>query len=98
MVKRKRKKLEISPGIKRFIEERFVLTPEDLVKLGMLIPATYMLKELKLIHWEPLWRRPTPRQETLNWMTNAVAAYLLIYKPEAIAALIRPFLKLPVFM
>ena len=96
MAKKKRKK-EIA-RIKRFIEERFVLTPEDLVKLGMLLTATYTLKELKLIHWEFLYAKPTPRQEALNWMTNAVAAYLLIYKPEAITGLIRPMLNLPALL
>lgn len=106
MVKRKRRNKGFKRSKKEWEESiaghmgKFVdrLSAEDIVKLAMFGTSTYVLKELKLIHWEYLYAKPTPRQETLNWLTNAMAAYLLVYKPEAIAALIRPFLKLPALL
>lgn len=40
---RKKRKGEISPGIKRFIEERFVLTPDSLLKVGAVLSGTYII-------------------------------------------------------
>lgn len=92
--KRSRKEWEksIAGHIGKFIDR---LSAEDVTKLAMFGVSTYVLKELKLIRWEAYWEKPTPRQETLNWLTNAMAAYLIVYKPEAITGIIRPLLKLP---
>jgi len=62
------------------------MTIQDWLRLGMFGAGTFVLKEAKFMHWEPLWAKPTPRQEALNWATNAIVAYLMIYHPQAVAS------------
>jgi len=83
--KRSQKEWEVSIAehVGKFFDK---MTMEDIVKLAMFGSTTVVLKELGLLRWQPLWAEPTDRQEALNWLTNAMAAYLLVYKTEAVGS------------